>query len=131
MGQASAFQVSLLRSHSGPRGALTSCQDLYFPRVSSQGSLVCPPECHASCRGKRRVVHPHCSPTIKETLDLPLCLLPLPSRFHYIGPKGPQEGCFLDSFLSQGRLGQSGKRRKAVGDYEIPVTATCHPTLKP
>lgn len=59
--------------------SLTSCQDLYFPRVNRQGSLVCPPECHDSCQAKRRGGSPPLPlPAIKETLDFPSCPSPLP-----------------------------------------------------
>ena len=101
----------------GPTGTLTSCQDLYFPRVSSQSPLVCPPKCHAFCQGERRGGSPPLPlSTVKETFVLPLCPLPLPLPLLNgqrlpgqlpvtgiaLGNRGSEEGC--------GRLWNTGGR---------------------
>lgn len=117
-GQAFASQISLLWSHSPPRGTLTSCQDLYFPRVSSQGPLVCPPECHASCQAKRRVIPTATPPQLKRRLT---SLVPTPLL---LNGQRPQEGSFLHGFLSQESHEIIREERKAEGNYGIPVAAT-------
>lgn len=63
------------------------------------------------------------SPSNKETLDFPLCPLPL-----LLKGRRPLEGNFLNGFLSQKSHETIREERKAVSNCGIPVAATRIPS---
>ena len=92
---------------------LTSCQDLYLPRVSSQSPLVGPPKCHFLPSREERGVTTLPLLTVKEAFVSPLC-----PRLLRPALKGAEAS--WTAFLSQGSPLTIGQEKNPRGCHPLP-----------